>query len=631
MNKTLLTLAILLVSTLSFSQEIKSYEWDANPVFENIPEKYKTQPAVVLFDKRWVHTRVGQYAYATFVMNHFAVKINKAEEINNYNKVTAENNGYIRKLRDFHARIIKPNGTIQVIPEDRIVEKEVNKVKSIVFEGVEAGDILEYYFILKEMPSTYGVEVYQKEIPVLLAEFHNTASGVSFFVEASTNFNYTYKSGKQSYIAKDIEPFIEETNAKNVKSLVKLIYNVSSGGSSDWKGILSAQYKKPSFNYFSKSKARDFIENLKLEGLSTDQKVQKIDAYIKQNFDFVERGERAAKVKNLNDGKQKLQASDIFDLYGFTFKELDIAYYVVIAIDRFYADINPNKLITGLPYETMYYIPETEKFVSPYEKYLAYGDPMYEMQSTNGVAYFPAKNKMITPFTFPVAAANKTIMTTQNSVTLDADLSNIKIQKEYGSTGFRGGIERQNIKYLNEDNDEKEKTEFFKSVLMNGEDVKITNLKIENEGFEHNYTNIPLKISATVQFVNPAVEEAGNLLIVNLGKAIGLQTNLYQETKRTKDVDLTMTKTYKHTIKFTIPEGYKVDNFSELVLDVASKKNKDACSFKSKGKIEGNQLIVEVDEVYNTIHFDKEDYDDYRNVINASADFYKGGIVLKKQ
>ena len=121
-----------------------------------IPAEYKDQPAVVLFDKRWIHTRVGAYAYATFGMNHFAIKINKAGEINKYNKIKAQDNGYIRDVRDFHARIIKSNGEIKILPQDKIIETEIDKVKSIVFEGVEAGDILEYYFIIKENPKGCG-------------------------------------------------------------------------------------------------------------------------------------------------------------------------------------------------------------------------------------------------------------------------------------------------------------------------------------------------------------------------------------------------------------------------------------------------------------------------------------------
>ena len=633
MNKKIYILLLFLIVEVANAQEIKSYEWEAKPNFQPIPEKYSNQPAVILLDKRWIHTRVGQYAFATFVMNHFAVKINKADQINQFNKVKAEDNGYIRKLRDFHARVIKPNGQIVVLPEDRMVEREVDKVKSIVFEGVEAGDILEYYFILKEMPTTFSVEVYQKEVPVLDAQFIWTASGVNFQIEASPVFSQKKESGKNYYYAKNIAPYKEEPNACNKKELVKLFYSLNSGTDySNWTYLLSTQYRKPVFNLFSKSKARDFIDNLKLDGLSLDQKLQKLDSYIKQNFDFVERGETAKKVKDLNDGKQKLQASDVFDLYGFTMKELDIPYEVVVGVDRFYGDINSERMVYAMPHEVMYYIPEVKKFITPYEKYLCYGNPMFELQSSKGIVYSPQKNKVINrDFIFPVIDAQATTITTLSNVTLNEDASAILLKKEYTSTGYRAGVERQQIKYYKELKEEKETQDFYKNLLMESEDIKFTNLKTDNEGFDANYSNTPLKVSADIVFNTSTIEDAGNLLVVNIGKVIGTQTNLYQEETRTKDVDLYMTKRYIHKIIFTIPEGYSLESYESLVFDKKMQKNKDNAYFISSVKPQGNQLVIDVEESYNKIHFKKELYQEYREVINASADFFKGSIVLKKK
>lgn len=634
MNKKIYALFLLFFVETLFCQEIKTYTWDAKPEFDKIPEKYIDQPAVVLLDKRWIHTRVGSYAFATFVMNHVAVKINKAEEINNFNKVKAEDNGSIRELRDFHARVIKPDGQIIVLPEDRIVQREVDKVKSIVFEGVEAGDILEYYFIIKESPSTYAVEVFQREVPVINAQFIWSASGVNFTIDASPAFLKMSEGGKNYYYTKNIAPYKSEPYACNQKEIVKLFYSVSNTGSyySQWETLLPSQYKRPSFNLFSKTQAREFIDNLNLDGLTLDQKMQKIDSYIKQNFDFVGRGEKANKVTDLSNGKQKLRGSEIFDLYGFIMKEQNIPYHVVIGVDRFYGDINNERVVYGMPHESMYYIPETKKFISPFEKYLFYGYPMYELQSSKGVAYSPQTNKIVDyGFTFPVIEAQATTIGTTSNVSFTPDATEIIIKKEATSTGYRAAIERQQIKYFKELADENETQRFYKSVLMGNEDIKYKNLKIENENFDANYTNTPLKVTADLTFNTNIVEDAGNLLIVNIGKVIGTQTNLYQEEARTKDVDLTMTKKYVHKIIFTIPDNYTLASYEGLVFDKKMQNNKDDAYFISTVKQNGNQLYIEVEESYNKIHFGKELYPEYRNVINASSDFFKGSIILKKK
>jgi hypothetical protein len=630
--KKIILIIVLLLSFQGYSQEIKSYAWDQKPVFKEIPEEYKNQPAIVLFDKRWIHTRVGGYSYATFGMNHFAIKINKAEEINKYNKIKAQDNGYIRDVRDFHARIIKTNGEIKVLPQDKIIETTQEKVKSIVFEGVEAGDILEYYFIIKENPMSYGVEVFQKDIPVLFAEFTHTQEGVKFETFASSEFVQSGLNNKSISTAINIPPYKEEPNARNLKNLVKLIYMVSSPGMDiyRWSYFLPQYLSKPSFQYFKKNQAREFIQKLNIGTESTEEKLIKIDEYIKTNFDFVGKGETAQKITNLNNGKQKLTGGDIFDLYGFTLKELKIPYKVVVGMSRFDGEVDVEKFVVPLSHEFMYYIPETKKFLSPYEKYLCYGYPPYELQGSVGRTYYPAIKENY-QLTFPIASADFTEKETQSTVSLSDDFATATIEKSYANTGYEGQLYRNWVKYIKENEEEKDIVDFIKKRIFGEEfDIKITNYTIENQDFKYNYTNIPYVVKVKAEAKESLIENAGNLILVNLGKMIGKQSNLYQETDRKWDVDLSYAKSYKHKIIFNIPNGYEIESFKDLEIDKKmSGDENNNCSFKSIARVEGNQLIVEVFEIYKSISYPKEVYQEYRNVVNASSDFTKASVVLR--
>lgn len=623
---------VLLFFFQSYSQEIKSYTWDEKPIFDEIPAEHKDQPAVVLFDKRWIHTRVGAYAYATFGMNHFAIKINKAGEINKYNKIKAQDNGYIRDVRDFHARIIKPNGEIKIIPQDKIIETEIDKVKSIVFEGVEAGDILEYYFIIKENPSAYGVEVFQKDIPVLFAEFTHTQEGVKFETYASSEFKKSSSKNKTILTATNIPIFKEESNATNIKNLVKLIYMVSTPSMDiyNWNYFLPQYLAKPSFQYFKKAQAREFIQKLNIGTESTEEKLIKIDEYIKTNFDFISRGETAQKITNLNNGKQKLTGGDIFDLYGFTLKELKIPYKVAVGMSRFNGEIDTEKFVVPLSHEFMYYIPETKKFLSPYEKYLSYGYPPYELQGSEGRTYYPALKENYV-LSFPIAPAEFTVNESQSTVTFSDDLTMANIEKTLSYTGYDGQLNRNWVKYINENEDDKKLGEYIKERVF-GDDfnIKITNYSFENQEFKYNYSNTPYNVIVKAEAQESLTENAGNLVLVNLGKMIGKQGNLYQETDRKWDVDLKYAKTFKHKIVFNIPNRYEVESFKDLEIDKKTGGDETTnCSFKSTVKVEGNQLIVEVFEIYKSINYPKEIYQEYRNVVNASSDFTKASVVLR--
>jgi hypothetical protein len=299
-------------------------------------------------------------------------------------------------------------------------------------------------------------------------------------------------------------------------------------------------------------------------------------------------------------------------------------------MSRFEGDVDVEKFVVPLSHEFMYYIIETKKFLSPYEKYLSYGYPMYEVQGSTGRTYYPALKENY-EITFPIASAEFTINETQSNVSLSDDLATATIEKTYSNTGYDGQLFRNWVKYLKENEDEKKLADFIKKRIFGDEfDIKIANYTFENQEFKYNYTNTPYTIKVKAEAKESLTENAGNLVLVNLGKLIGKQFNLYQETERKWDVDLSYAKTYKHQIIFDIPTGYEVESFKDLVIDknMGGDESKN-CSFKSTAKVEANQLIVEVIEIYKSINYPKETYQEYRNVVNASSDFTKASVVLR--
>lgn len=631
--KKLVFLAVLFIASTAFSQEIKNYEWEANPKFQKLTEEQEKEPAVVIFDKRWVHTRYGNLAFATFVMNHVAIKINKAEVINDFNKVKAEDNGYIRKVRDFHARVIKPDGQVKVLPPDRIVETEVEKVKSIVFEGVEVGDILEYYFIIKEVPVSNGVEFFQREIPILHAEFVTTESGVDYHVFPTSSFKVTKQGAKHTYTARNLPAFKTESRSARIKKIEKIIYFLAANNSDlfNWPMVMHSEIdKSQQFTEYTKSGAKALLKKLDIKNLPLDKKVEKIDAYIKENFGFSPAHEPVNWYIDINAGKAELKAYNIFRLYGYLLSKAKIPYQVVTSVNRFYGDIHKEFYVYPLPHEWMYYIPATKKFISPYDRYKAYGSPIYEIQGTNCLAYQPKKGKNgITFMKAPIMPTNYTINETECTLTLNEDLSAAMLEKSVASTGYIGQFDRMAYLY-NEENPDKEKfEEYVKSRLLAEIECKLIEHSFANTDYANNYTNNPMIVKGKLEITESMIENAGNMLIVNLGKVIGKQAELYQEDERYSDVEYEYAMAYKHKITFIIPDGYKVENTNELAKSVKPTfKGGESCWFISTVEVIDNKVIVTIDESYNSLTYKKENYQEYRSVINASSDFYKASIVL---
>lgn len=618
------------------AQEIKSYTWDAVPSFKAIPEEYKKMPAVVLFDKRWVHTRINTntYGFAKFKMEHFAVKINEASEINKYNKVTADDNNTIRDTKDFHARVIKPNGDVKVLSESQIVNSDVKNVKSIVFDGVEKGDILEYYFIVKENPTSNGVEIFQKEAPVLHAEFTLTDSGsAASKLFASPEFTDNHIKNKIFYSADNIQPILNERSSKKFKNLVKVFYLISSTSqgmrAKQWEPFYKEYVKQFKPYAFSAGDVKKLLQKLNLKDKSTDEQLTILDEYIKTHFESYSEGESIYNDVKIVDGTGKLSHKDFICIYKLSLDALKIPYEIIANEDRFIGELD-DEMMTFFEFtEFNFYIRETNKFISPNAGYLPYGYLGYEYQDTKAKGYDVKKKQNTTVF-IPIIASDFTKTDSESIVNLSADLTKVTIDKKISNTGFTGQILRYSYKDLSNNEEKKDLTDFVKEVSIEDVDVKLLEHTVENLEFKNNYTNTPFIINSKLESVESFTEKAGNLLMVNLGKVIGNQSNLYQENTRKTDIDLKCAKEYHHTIVFNIPKGYQVDHYNDLVIDKEMKydENKKS-SFKSTVKVVGNQIIVTVDEKYKSINYPKDIYQEYRKVYNASADFSKASIVLK--
>jgi hypothetical protein len=112
---------------------------------------------------------------------------------------------------------------------------------------------------------------------------------------------------------------------------------------------------------------------------------------------------------------------------------------------------------------------------------------------------------------------------------------------------------------------------------------------------------------------------------------IGEQAELYQEEERKNPVENTYNHEYAREITFTIPEGYVCKNLDDLNMEVIPfKDGKDGAGFVSTYSVDDNKVTVVVNEYYTQMEFPVEAYPEYREVINAAADFNKITLVLEK-
>jgi len=174
-------------------------------------------------------------------------------------------------------------------------------------------------------------------------------------------------------------------------------------------------------------------------------------------------------------------------------------------------------------------------------------------------------------------------------------------------------------------------TEMINRIFNMGADDAIINKYEVKNGSPADMGNAPMQWHVDMT-VKSLVEVAGNNLIVKIGETIGEQSQLYTDKERTQPIQIDQLRSYYRRIELTIPDGYSLADPSNIKMDVQMMdEGKIACQFTSDYSVEGNKLIIVSREYYSKPYFPKSEFEDYRKVINAAADFNKKTVLLVKK
>ena len=208
----------------------------------------------------------------------------------------------------------------------------------------------------------------------------------------------------------------------------------------------------------------------------------------------------------------------------------------------------------------------------------------------------------------------------------DFSTINLKIKKEM--MAYHSIAIQPYLPYLSIEKREENLNALFTDI---GIGVKITNVVLENEKVEGYQIGKQFIVKADVE-AESLLDKAGNKHLFKIGQVIGAQSELYQDKKRKYDVVNSNNRWYYREISLTIPEGYVISNLQDLNMDVYfENKGVKTLEFKSEYELSGNKLIVKVNEYYDQINIPKENYEQFRAVINAAADFNKKVLIFEKE
>lgn len=641
---------VLSLAAQNFDLNLNS-SWSANPVLHNVPKPFDSSGAVGILDERRIEYATEKNNTFIIERDHFIIKLMNDNGIENFNKIyiPVRNDAEILSIQ---ARTISTDGKVIQLDTTKIKETEENnqKYKLFALDGLEKGAEVEYAYTIKRVLSLFGSETFQRSsMPCLHAKFTLISpTYLKFDAKGYNGFIVSKDSviGEQRVIAgysDNIEEMEDEKYAETDPHLqrvdYKLSYNLDQNANVrlyTWK-----EFAKKSFDYYStrtskEDKAVDgLISKIKISSNANDeQKILTVEDYLKTNYN-IDKDITSDDAENIEPIIKNKAANEtgIVRLFAAIFDKLAINYQFVFPGTRTGYTIDKDLESWNRVDDVIFYFPQTGKYMSPATVDLRYPFIPYEFTATLSLFL---KSTVIGDFktaigvfdTIPSPSFDMNALNVEAAIHFSDDLDTAvihlkQIYKGYGAEGYR-----PIYNFLTPDKQDKANKEIIKGQIASDD---ISNIKIENSAFTDYFDNKPLIISADLKNAE-LIERAGNKLLFKVGAIIGPQEQMYQEKPRHLPVELPFPHVLNRTITLTIPDGYAVKNLDELNMNVAYQQSGiTTMGFVSSYKQDGNVITIQVNETYHQINYPLSEFENFKKVINASADFNKVTLVLEKK
>jgi len=359
--------------------------------------------------------------------------------------------------------------------------------------------------------------------------------------------------------------------------------------------------------------------------LSTFEKASLIDNFIKSNFTIVQNNN--AELTDLDYILKNRTSSDfgIMKVYAHYLKSLDIEYEIVVTASRFTYKFDPDFYTPNMLQDFLIYLPTDEKYIAPDRLEYRVGEAPFNLLGNHGLyiteslEYYFSKIIQSDP--------NYSRIVRNTDIIFDKDLESVTLKQYQEHTGH-WAITSKAILNLSTEQGIKDYEDYLTSSGI--EDKVVQSFETENIDMNSLEYNLPFITRCTITSES-LLEEAGDSYIFQIGKVIGTQSELYQETERVNPIEMTYPNQYDYAIRIHIPNGYTAEGLEVLNIDKSFKSvtGEKICKFESSYKLEGNTIVITIQEFYKSNEYNVSRYNEFRSVINAASDFNKTSILFK--
>jgi len=624
------------------------FQWQDKPVIHAISGEFEEAASVYVNDDRIVEYIIEKDGFFIYRTVHRIVHINNDKGIENFNKIYLPFGDGL-DMPDVKARTILPGGKIIEMDKKNIkdIKDEDGQYKIFALEGLTRNCEVEYYFTVKMYPSFFGREIMSSSIPVEKANFELISpEHLAFEVKSYNGFPAPADTsyGEKRYLlieTKKIKEAVEEKYSMYNAGLQRVEYKLSYNKLKNARERLFTwdELAKKAYDIYNKvddkeaKKIKDLLSGIGIKPNAPQvEKIVNIENYLKKNF-IVRDDISSDDANDLGKViKNKISSEKaLCKLFVALFNQANIEYQIVLCGDRSDYTVDRSFENWNNAKNFLLYFPSLKKFIAPTE--IAYRYPWIPptWAATNGLF---CVGTSIGSFTTAVAeirsiameAYEHTFVNMDVSLKLDRDDTLLaEVKQSYG--GYAAPNYKAPFVFLPAD----EQNKALKDIVKFGTNSEnIVSHSFENKEIEEADPYKPFVINASVKTPN-LVERGGDKLLIKIGEVIGRQVEMYDAKPRTADVDIIFPHSLIRNIELTIPDGYKVKNLNDLNFNQVYKENDIMimgfiCSYVQKGNI----LNITVKEEYKNLFYPLKQYEAFKKVINASADFNKVLLVLDK-
>ena len=643
----MLKYSLTLIFTLSiysiniFSQTYLDLAWSDE--ITEIKSDYNT-PLIGLFSKHYIEYYESKFSDEIFIYetHHFKSIINNnIDEINNEIIIPRLN---ILEVSDVKAKIIS-NESIKLYDFQSIKSFKDDSLSNdnfTVYElpEIKQNDIIEVMYTVKKNYNFNGSKNIQESYPILSADFiliqDNLTSNIKVYNAKNYKIKDTLISGKNAKFINfsKIKESINEQYATPIANKLKVSYQCYSeqdnSTQNEYWGNLVTNVSELFFPKSINKKAEELLKEIK-NGYVTipwnELKIaNSIDTYIKKNFIISDKKDQ--KLNNIDHILEQKESNDfsIIQVYTQLLKLAEIEYEIAISCNRFYLKFDPDFFDPNQLREFLIYIPKSNVYISPNR--IEYRATEAPDDLTGNYAMFIDKN--LDYYFSEIILENKGFSEINKDIKINIsrNLKKSIINEKRYFTGYWGILNR-NYVFLSEN----EKTNFLIDyfTISGLNDKKIIKYKINNYDIDYNFKNEPLEIISKLE-TKDLISRVNGKILLNVGKVIGLQSNLFKEVERVNPIEINFPNEYSYEIEFLIPKGYKVLTIDNMIKDrkYISVDGNVTAQFKSSANIVNNKLTIKISEYYKSFKYEKNRYNEFRDVINTAAEFYESNIKLEK-